>query len=721
MVKGLANKLGLNNIYIYIIVAFLAVIFISTGSASALTSQSATGFQFSFNSSLSITLSSSDLVIPHLTPGNYASSNTISVDVSTNNSHGYTLTAKVGDKSIQKFANNNLVNAESPEATFASLLTSDKLAISNFGNGKWGYTTDNAVSAASTYSGLLYNADTVINATRTSNGLAVESYPGTNTTYFTIGARAGLTQASGEYSNTINFRGVANVDTYPVIDTMEYMQDFKGLTSSERETVLASMNEGKTYQLKDNRDDKVYNIAKLKDGKVWLLDNLALDPATLKSGVTLSSANTNMASGATFTLPASASTGFTSYTTAMINTDYKNTDVNLAVGQSGADKVGVYYNYCAATAGTYCYPSDQTGTSDAYYDICPAGWRMPTGGASGEYQALRDQYDSHEGYVLALRVSLDGIYSGSESSSRNSYGTLWSSTYYIAADMYTLYANERYIDAQFGNTRHRSYGMPVRCVAEAETYPVIGDMEYMQDLSSLSSVNKDKILASMNSGQSYQLKDNRDDKVYNVAKLKDGKVWLLDNLALDPATLKSGVTLNSSNTNIASGASFTLPASSSSDFASFTAAMINTAYKNTDVNLAMGQTGTGKIGVYYNYCAASAGTYCFPEGQTGTSNATHDICPAGWRMPTGGASGEYQILRNQYSSEGDYVLALKTTLSGYYSANSAGNQDNSGSFWSSTYFSAKNMYRLTVYIGSNSNPQHNDWRNIGFAVRCITK
>ena len=169
-------------------------------------------------------------------------------------------------------------------------------------------------------------------------------------------------------------------------------------------------------------------------------------------------------------------------------------------------------------------------------------------------------------------------------------------------------------------------------------------------------------------------------------------------------------------------ASWTLPASTTTGFedaaASYTTAAINTASKNISQSLAAGQSGTGKIGVYYNYCAATAGTYCKSMSQTGTSNATNDICPKGWRLPTGGASGEFQALRNQYSSSGEFALALRTPLSGLFADGSDLFQGAQGLFWSSTYYNATNM--CILYVDTTGvNPQNTNSRRVGFFVRCI--
>jgi hypothetical protein len=147
---------------------------------------------------------------------------------------------------------------------------------------------------------------------------------------------------------------------------------------------------------------------------------------------------------------------------------------------------------------------------------------------------------------------------------------------------------------------------------------------------------------------------------------------------------------------------------------------VNADSKNTTVE-SYG-LGSGKVGVYYNYCAASAGSYCYdqsaaPEG----TNASQDICPAGWRMPTGGNTGEYQALYAAYSSNAtNFRNALSTPLSGDFYSGSARYQGTDGDFWSSTRYGNNNMY----YLGVNSSrvyPQFYGGRTYGFSVRCLLK
>ncbi len=55
------------------------------------------------------------------------------------------------------------------------------------------------------------------------------------------------------------------------------MQDFASLSSSAKSTIISNMVEGTQYTLTDKRDEKTYTISKLKDGKVWMTQNLDLD------------------------------------------------------------------------------------------------------------------------------------------------------------------------------------------------------------------------------------------------------------------------------------------------------------------------------------------------------------------------------------------------------------------------------------------------------------
>ncbi|MBP5647908.1 hypothetical protein J6X04_01290, partial [Candidatus Saccharibacteria bacterium] len=170
---------------------------------SALTYQSSVGVGFTFNPSISVSLSG-NLVISNLVPGSTSDSNIISVAVSTNASHGYTLVATAGTSTT----NTNLVNSSNSSYIFSSIATNADLASLTTDN-TWGYSfsTNNGTNWFN-YSGLpLDNND----EGATGKELLSTNTPSDNRTIkFKIGAKASIDQAAGTYNNTINFYAITN-------------------------------------------------------------------------------------------------------------------------------------------------------------------------------------------------------------------------------------------------------------------------------------------------------------------------------------------------------------------------------------------------------------------------------------------------------------------------------------------------------------------------------
>ena len=254
-----------------------------------------------------------------------------------------------------------------------------------------------------------------------------------------------------------------------------------------------------------------------------------------------------------------------------------------------------------------------------------------------------------------------------------------------------------------------------------------------------------------NIGDTDMVYDTRDNQTYIVGKLADGNCWLLDNLALDltDSTVLNG--MNESNTHASNTALGYLKnggGTTSDQYAitgvvnwtdsptyasgySYSDPLVNltnkdvvpTSYNGTDDPMKDAVVaGNWKVGGYYNYCAASAGSYCYGNGTsagTSSGNAAEDICPKGWRMPTGN-SGEYQTLysNSSYNTYTNYRSALRLPLSGYFNNGSARNQGSNGYWWSSTRSNNGSMYGLTA-ITSGIYPADIDYRNVGFSVRCV--
>ena len=193
------------------------------------------------------------------------------------------------------------------------------------------------------------------------------------------------------------------------------------------------------------------------------------------------------------------------------------------------------------------------------------------------------------------------------------------------------------------------------------------------------------------------LKDVRDGNTYTVAKLKDGKCWMTQNLRIINKTITpadSDVTAN-----------YTIPTSSLSGFISYDT---SNAYVDSD-------------GGFYTWYTATAGigtTALSTQGQ----NAAVSICPKGWRLPTGGNSNsEFQALHSNYNSSS--VLRsnpVNLTLSGFVQNSSRYNQSSGGYYWSSTVNSSYGAYFLYL-VSSGVYPAASQYKYIGFSVRCIAR
>ena len=353
-------------------------------------------------------------------------SSNFNITVSTNNAYGYNLS--------MSSTGTSLINAADSSITLDTLPASETgYTDTTFPTNAWGYKlgSSNWTPYTSGVTLLENNAPTYGDSTNIS-----------------FGAKIDYDQPAGNYNLALTFTAVAGVA--PV----SYMQDF---TVSEAE----SMAEGDTRELVDSRDGESYKIAKLADGKVWMLDNLRLGSTDITTDLT--SANTNLSS----TISASTwngyrkTSGFSSYTTPMFNSASANNTIT-SYG-SGSGKIGVYYNYCVASAGTYCY-TEGSGTGNASYDICPKGWRMPTGGSSGEYRALYTAYLSNatNNFRNALSTPLSGYFDSSSASSQDSSGSFWSSTYYNGYGMYRLIVGSSSVGPT--SNGNRDYGYSVRCL-----------------------------------------------------------------------------------------------------------------------------------------------------------------------------------------------------------------------------------------------------------------
>ncbi len=423
----------------------------------------------------------------------------------------------------------------------------------------------------------------------------------------------------------------------------------------------------------DNRDGQSYTIQRLADGKCWMMDNLNLGATTITAS-SLDSTNTNVA------VPVSVNDTFNTWKVANSSTPTSlttaaYTSVEGTDATSGT-KYGSLYNFCAASAGTICSSSN---SSNASYDICPAGWRLPTGGSSGEFQNLRNQTEYNSFAKMRASIAnggaafaLAGDFVRGSVTAVGTEGYYWSSTRSTTENMYGLFMMTNTWHSADNGTR--TVGRSIRCVIE----------ENIQPMQNISQSSLDSLVPS--TGNSVTLKDTRDNQRYTVTKLGDGNVWMTQNLRF------TGTELTPADSNVKSDITMSYgPLTDATTADSVDDAKIQNS--NSD-----------STGVWYNYVAATAGTI---TGSSNSNSATQDICPAGWRLPT----------RAEMSGITSYVSAFSPVYGGHYRTGQIYNS-NRGNMWSSDAYTGVNRYYLTYYSGALS-MQNNTGRIDGFFIRCI--
>ncbi len=260
--------------------------------------------------------------------------------------------------------------------------------------------------------------------------------------------------------------------------------------------------------LTDRRDNNTYAIAKLADGKCWMIENMRLDnTATGNSDGSLAQGYGGQFAG----LASPESPWANNITTAnsLYSTDGADDTINIGTSNAGyrfprynnqntSDRAsapatgantysyGNYYTWAAANADTTHYTSGDHNTTS----ICPTGWQIPLGNTSigdieqgesdttnkvGGFSYLDRKMGGTGAYQSTAADSLrwrkypvNFVYSGNVGSGsvndRGFLGLYWSSTANSSNDAYSLYFYNSYVFP--GTTyNYKYFGRSIRCVA----------------------------------------------------------------------------------------------------------------------------------------------------------------------------------------------------------------------------------------------------------------
>lgn len=245
------------------------------------------------------------------------------------------------------------------------------------------------------------------------------------------------------------------------------MQSFSSAQCSALPTFMGSNSEA-VVQLTDSRGGttRTYEVAKLADGKCWMLTNLKL--GSTSGTITLTPADSNVASN--FTLPQLTTGGDAE------------SDLPRAYGPvpgdtgSGSTNYGYLYNFPAATAGE---TQTTLTTGNAPYSICPANWRLPTGGggSGNDFGDLDIAFGGTGNSALSGEANIakwqpSGPFRGSFSGAwlggfgaQGDTGYLWSASAY---PVYPDFAFLAYFDPSYvgpgDGSNPRYLGLGVRCL-----------------------------------------------------------------------------------------------------------------------------------------------------------------------------------------------------------------------------------------------------------------
>ena len=280
---------------------------------------------------------------------------------------------------------------------------------------------------------------------------------------------------------------------------------------------------------------------------------------------------------------------------------------------------------------------------------------------------------------------------------------------------------------------------------EACTGQMLGGtcVAYMQDFADNATAIKNAMVLE----QQYQLKDARDNKTYWVAKLKDGNVWMTQNLDYDikatdnevanrtdsntttwsPDTVTSNTVFNSSsNTGTLSydGGNYYWNGQWDGGWGS------GSSYGNFSKFSTTKPADQGDhyhVGNLYQWNAATAGT-----GSTiASQEAASSICPKGWRLPLSNSSDNYSFskLLSTYDATSDTSKIISSPLffvpAGYvYSGTYSGtlwNAGNGGHYWSSMAYSGTSNAYILDFLSSYVNPSNYDARYGVSSVRCVAR
>ncbi|MCL2371553.1 hypothetical protein FWC63_02305 [Candidatus Saccharibacteria bacterium] len=649
-----------------------------------------------------------DVVISNIASG------CITVSVSTDGAEGYTL--GIEGPPAGQLTSSGVRPIDPTNGTIAAPATFTNLA----DRGAWGfaipsgqisgvindfnatYQVSNSLANTSRFAALPTDT-TPISITDTAN-----TTPNNYNIFFAVSA--GTYMPTGNFTGEVTISASINIIPPPLI----LMQEITHLNCPTERTMAV-----------DARDNRTYWVQRMPDGMCWMLTNLAYGGGgnnTFNDAVDwLQEGLQNNIGAALFARPPGANP--TTFPQA------PSTAIDGGVALAGR-QFGYLYNWCAAMGdqGDACQDSNSW-QPDQAMSICPAGWRLPTGEpTTGEFALLNNAVNNGAtGTDAGLRTNWLGQYGGQfwNGNFFPGIGHYWSSTVFGSVGARSL-VFEADVVAPATSSDQKASGNAVRCVADV---PQPNPSILMQNIT-LSSCPTTRTMA-------VDARDNRTYWIRRIPSTRQGGgdlCWMETNLAYagggdnqfgDVRMLTQGVI----GTNTAAGQVC------HGDNASFSnhgegcvwrpAAANPTTFPNAPSISTDGGVTNPQFGYLYNWCAAMGNQ---PDAcqsmQTDQPDQNINVCPAGWRLPTGGVGGEFALLNNAVNGGSTNPAGLLFNWLGtrgdifVYGMYGAG----IGNFWSSTAAGWNSSFGSMAHFLVLSNMVNSvtmDSVSYGLSVRCV--
>lgn len=650
---------------------------------------------FATDSTLTISIDDNVLdldILPNSPNGDFAKSDNSTISVTTDNASGYTLSITASNSTSLSGDNGSIVTIDTAvsENDFSANTAE---AGSNY-NGKWGYLPSKLNSTNNTNfrpsPGTGNNAHT-LDVTSTANSTA-------NTYTLAIGARVDSSLPAGSYSNTFVITAVANGTPY----TLTYNKNAGSDTVSNMPTnVTNGVSYASTINLGTTTPTRTgYAFAG------WCTSSAS---QTSCSSTLYNSTNGNLAS---FPIDRTASTNNVTVYAIWTPNNYtctkryrlQNADGSWGSYQSDGTQQVAYGSTCSYSKSVTDYKNSASGTNNA--QASTSGTMNSTSGITLSLSFYRNTY--------ALTVNRNTTYISSASATTSA---VHGSNYYrwgqiiditataLSSGEFSAWSQTSGTTSTFGSTSSATttFTMP----KSAATIYANGVANFcashtcMQNLSSSSCTTTASTVY-----------DGRDEQSYKIKKLNDNKCWMITNLNLGSTTLTRDLT--SANTNLDA----TITAATFNSWKKTSGSNSNTSGEFIPIS-GNDSTNSSPYGTLYNYYVTSAGTI---NKNSSSVNATYDICPAGWRLPT---SAEFSTLIGTTAYNTLAKIRRSTTasmtLAGYFLSGTPAGQGSNGTYWSSTYSNSIMMYGLYLSTNNSMLQVDEDLRGAGNSVRCVLK